>query len=253
MAYINHCMELSVEKYSAFSLIKNALSSHKKWPKSWRSAEPKSSYDVVIIGGGGQGLATAYYLAKKYGITNVAVLEKGWIGGGNTGRNTTVVRSNYFYPESTRFFDHSLKLYEGLTDELNYNMMLSQIGVLTLGHSRHEMDMLRRWATSIQVQGVDSEFLSRDEVADEVSILNMSRKARYPVEGGFIQRRGGVARHDAVAWSYARAADHLGVDIIQNCDVTGIKIVNGTVKGVGQVKALLARVRLALRWRVTAV
>jgi len=239
MAYINHCMELSVEKYSAFSLVKNALSSHKKWPKSWRSAEPKSSYDVVIIGGGGQGLATAYYLAKKYGITNVAVLEKGWIGGGNTGRNTTVVRSNYFYPESTRFFDHSLKLYEGLTDELNYNMMLSQIGVLTLGHSRHEMDMLRRWATSIQVQGVDSEFLSRDEVADEVSILNMSRKARYPVEGGFIQRRGGVARHDAVAWSYARAADHLGVDIIQNCDVTGIKIVNGTVKGVETSKGFI--------------
>ena len=221
-----------MEKYSAFSLLKNALSGHRKWLKIWRDAEPKPAYDVVIIGGGGQGLATAYYLAKKHGITNVAVLEKGWLGGGNTGRNTTVVRSNYFYPESTRFFDHSLKLYEGLTHELNYNLMLSQIGILTLAHSRHEMDMLRRWAMSIQVQGVDSEFLDREQVAREVPLLNMSADARYPIQGGFIQRRGGVARHDAVAWGYARAADHLGVDIIQNCEVTGIRVVDGTVKGV---------------------
>lgn len=233
-----------MEKYSAFSLLKHAFSGHRHWPKAWRSPEPKSAYDVVIIGGGGQGLATAYYLAKKHGITNVAVLEKGWIGGGNTGRNTTVVRSNYFYPQSTRFFDHSLKLYEGLTKELNYNLMLSQIGVLTLAHSRHEMDMLRRWATSIQVQGVDSEFLNREQVALEVPIANFAADARYPIHGGFIQRRGGVARHDAVAWGYARAADSLGVDIIQNCEVTGIKQVNGAVKGVETSRGFIATDKL---------
>jgi len=195
---------------------------------------------VVIIGGGGQGLATAYYLAKKYGIRNVAVLEKGWLGGGNTGRNTTVVRSNYFYPESTRFFNHSLNLYEGLTHELNYNLMLSQMGILTLAHSRHEMDMLRRWATSIQVQGVDSELLSREQIGKEVPAINLSPDARYPIVGGFTQRRGGVARHDAVAWGYARSADHLGVDIIQNCEVLGIKVVNGSVKGVDTTKGFIA-------------
>ncbi len=221
-----------MQKYSAFSLFKNTLTGHKNWKQFWRNPELKPSYDVVIIGAGGQGLATAYYLAKKYGINNVAVLEKGWLGGGNTGRNTTVVRSNYFYPESTRFFDHSLKLFEGLTKELNYNMMLTQNGILTLAHSRHEMDVLRRWATSIQVQGVDSEFLDREQVAAEVPIINMSSTARFPIYGGFIQRRGGVVRHDAVAWGYARAADSLGIDIIQNCEVQGIKIVNGTVKGV---------------------
>lgn len=234
-----------MEKYSAFSLLKNALSGHRKWPKAWRDAEPKSAYDVVIIGGGGQGLATAYYLAKKYGIKHVAVLEKGWLGGGNTGRNTTVVRSNYFYPESTRFFDHSLKLYEGLTRELNYNLMLSQMGILTLAHSRHEMDILRRWATSIQVQGVDSEFLDRDQVAREIPIANFSPHARYPIHGGFIQRRGGVARHDAVAWGYARAADSLGIDIIQNCEVTGIKVTNGAVKGVESSRGFIAADKVA--------
>ena len=234
-----------MEKYSAFSLLKNAITQHKQWPKSWRSPEPKPAYDVVIIGGGGQGLATAYYLAKKHGITNIAILEKGWLGGGNTGRNTTVVRSNYFYPESTRFFDHSLKLYEGLADELNYNIMLSQIGMLTLAHSRHEMDSLRRWSTSMQVQGVDSEFLNRDQVAAEVPIINMSASARYPIVGGFTQRRGGVARHDAVAWSYARAADNLGVDIIQGCEVTGIKVVGGTVKGVNTSKGFIAAEKVA--------
>lgn len=234
-----------MEKYSAFSLLKNAITQHQQWPKSWRNPEPKPAYDVVIIGGGGQGLATAYYLAKKYGITNIAILEKGWLGGGNTGRNTTVVRSNYFYPESTRFFDHSLKLYEGLADELNYNIMLSQIGIMTLAHSRHEMDSLRRWSTSMQVQGVDSEFLNRDQVAAEVPIINMSASARYPIVGGFTQRRGGVARHDAVAWSYARAADNLGVDIIQGCEVTGIKVVGGTVKGVNTSKGFIAAEKVA--------
>ena len=231
---------MTVEKYSFLSLAKHALSGHKKWPQAWRSPEPKAHYDVLIVGAGGHGLATAYYLAKNHGITNVAVVEKGWLGGGNTGRNTTVVRSNYFYPESTRFFNHSLNLYEGLTHELNYNLMLSQMGILTLAHSRHEMDMLRRWATSIQVQGVDSELLSREQIGKEVPAINLSPDARYPIVGGFTQRRGGVARHDAVAWGYARSADHLGVDIIQNCEVLGIKLVNGSVKGVDTTKGFIA-------------
>ena len=221
-----------MEKYSAFSLLKNALTGHKHWPKSWRNAELKSAYDVVIIGGGGHGLATAYNLAKNHGITNVAVLEKGWIGGGNTGRNTAVSRSNYFYPESTRFYEHSLKLYEQMNDELNYNVMFSQVGIINLALDRHEMDIFRRWSTSIQLQGVDSELLTPEQIAEEVSILNMSAKTRYKIHGGFIQRRGGVSRHDAVAWAYARAADNLGVDIIQNCEVTGFDIVDDGIRGV---------------------
>ena len=221
-----------MEKYSAFTLFKNALTGHRHWPKSWRSPEPKSQYDVVIIGGGGHGLATAYNLAKNHGITNVAVLEKGWIGGGNTGRNTAVSRSNYFHPQSTRFYEHSLKLYETMGRDLNYNIMFSQVGLINLAHSRHDMEIYRRWATAIQVQGVDTEILTREEIAAMVPLLNMSASCRYPVVGGFIQRRGGISRHDAVAWAYARAADSLGVDIIQNCQVTGLDLVNGSIKGV---------------------
>tara|TARA_R110002110_G_scaffold412299_1_gene638127 strand:- start:42292 stop:43542 length:1251 start_codon:yes stop_codon:yes gene_type:complete len=221
-----------VERYSAFSLLKHALGGHRHWQQAWRSPELKSRYDVVIIGGGGHGLATAYYLAKVHGIRNVAVLEKGWLGGGNTGRNTAVSRSNYFYPESTRFYEHSLKAYEGLGRELNFNIMLSQIGIINLACSRHELEIFRRWATAIQVQGVDSEVLSREQIAAMVPMLNMSASARYPVHGGFIQRRGGISRHDAVAWGYARAASSLGVDIIQNCEVTGIDVSDGRVRGV---------------------
>ncbi|MDC0004452.1 sarcosine oxidase subunit beta family protein [Porticoccaceae bacterium] len=211
-----------MEKYSLMALAKHALTGHKNWPKIWRSPKPKAAYDVVIIGGGGHGLATAYYLAKKYGISNIAVLEKGWLGGGNTGRNTATVRSNYFYPESTRFFDHSLKLFEGLSAELNYNMMLSQGGVLNLAHSRHELEMFERWSNAIRLQGVDAEMLTPQQIQARTPALDISSSARYPIWGGFIQHRGGVARHDAVAWGYARAADHLGVDILQNCEVTGI-------------------------------
>ena len=205
-----------MENYSLWSLAKHALSGHRRWTPAWHSREPKSRYDVVIVGGGGQGLATAYYLAKNHGITNVAVLEKGWLGGGNTGRNTTAIRSNYFYPESTNFFERSLKLYEGLSKELNYNVMLSQHGVLTLAHSPHQLDGLERWSNSIQLQGIDAEMLDLAQVREFMPLLDTSPDARYPVLGGFIQRRGGVARHDAVAWGYARGADNLGVDIIQN-------------------------------------
>ena len=211
-----------MEQHSFLNLAKHALSNHQRWPQLWRSPAPKRRYDVVIIGGGGQGLATAYYLAKKHGITNIAVLEKGWLGGGNTGRNTTVVRSNYFYPQSTRFFEHSLTLYEGLSRELNYNLMLSQGGMVTLAHSRHDLEMFERWSNALQLQGVDAQMLTPEQIKARTPALDMSSTARYPIQGGFIQHRGGVARHDAVAWGYARAADHLGVDIIQNCEVTGI-------------------------------
>lgn len=221
-----------MEKYSLLQLAKHALSGHRHWPPAWRSPEPKQSYDVVIIGAGGHGLASAYYLAKKHGISNVAVLEKGWLGGGNTGRNTTVVRSNYFYPQSTHFFEHSLKLYESLSRELNYNVMLSQGGVLTLGHSRHDMEILERWSNSLQLQGVDAEMMTTEQIRRHMPLLDTSRAARYPIWGGFIQHRGGVARHDAVAWAYARGADDRGVDIIQNCQVTGIRTSAGRVQGV---------------------
>jgi len=221
-----------MEKYSAFSLLKHAFSGHRNWPKAWRSPELKSHYDVVIIGGGGHGLATAYYLAKEHGITNVAVLEKGWIGGGNTGRNTSVSRANYFYPESTRFYDHALQRFETMGHDLNINVMLSQKGIIGLALSRHDMEIFRRWANAIQVQGVDSEILSREQIAEEVPQLNMRADARFPVVGGFIHRRGAISRHDGVAWGYARAADELGVDIIQNCEVTGLELSDGSIRGV---------------------
>ncbi|MEQ8264116.1 sarcosine oxidase subunit beta family protein [Pseudohaliea sp.] len=221
-----------METYSAFNLLRHALSGHRNWPASWRSPQLKSRYDVVIIGGGGHGLATAYYLAKEHGITNVAVLEKGWIGGGNTGRNTAVTRSNYFYPESTRFYEHSLKRYETMGRDLNYNIMFSQNGIISLATSRHDMEIYRRWVTSIQLQGVDCEVLSRDAIAEKVPLLNVSASARYPIYGGFLQSRAGISRHDAVAWAYARAASALGVDIVQNCEVTGIQVSDGSITGV---------------------
>ena len=216
--------------YSAFSLIRNALSGHRYWKPVWRTPELKKSYDVVIIGAGGHGLSTAYYLAKKHGIRNVAVLEKGFIGGGNTGRNTQVTRSNYFWPQSSAFFDHALKLYEKLGSELNFNVMLSQRGVLNLVHSHHQLESVRRWANAIRINGVDTEMMSPEEIKKLVPLINMN--ARYPVLGGSIQRRGGISRHDAVAWGYARAASALGVDIIQQCEVTGFEIDDGKVTGV---------------------
>ena len=188
----------------------------------WRTPALKKSYDVVIIGAGGHGLATAYYLAKNHGLCSIAVLEKGFIGGGNTGRNTQVTRSNYFWPQSAAFFDHSLRLYENLSRELNFNVMLSQRGVLTLAHSHHQLESLRRWANAIRINGIDSELMTPEEIKKLVPLINLN--ARFPVIGGFIQRRGGISRHDAVAWGYARAADAHGVDIIQQCEVTGFEI-----------------------------
>jgi len=220
-------------RYSALALVRGALSAHRHWAPVWRSPEPKPSYDIVIVGGGGHGLATAYYLAKNHRITNVAVLERGWLGGGNTGRNTTIVRSNYLYPESARLYDFALKLYERLSRELNFNIMLSQRGLIDLAHSRHDLDSMARWVNAMHMNGVDAELLSRDEVAEWLPLLDMSPDARYPVLGGFLQRRAGTARHDAVAWGYARAADALGVDIIQNCEVTGFLTgADGRVVGV---------------------
>jgi sarcosine oxidase subunit beta len=210
-------------RYNAWSLLKQGFAGQRGWTAAWRSPEPKSRYDVVIVGGGGHGLATAYYLAKNHGVRNVALLEKGWIGGGNTGRNTTIVRSNYYYPQSAALYDFSLRLYEGLARELNYNIMLSQRGVVNVLHSRHDMEGAARWVGAMNANGIDAELLTPRQVQERVPLLDVSPRARYPVWGGFEQRRGGTARHDAVAWGYARAASALGVDIIQGCELQGFR------------------------------
>lgn len=227
--------------YSALSLLKEGLNAQKGWQPAWRSPEPKRRYDVVIIGGGGQGLATAYYLAKTHGLRNIAIIERGWLGGGNTGRNTTAIRSNYFYPESTALYDLSLRLYEKLGRELNYNIMLSQRGMMQIVSSPGEMEMAARMVNAMQVNGVKAELLGRAEVERRVPIYNFAPDARYPVYGAIYQARAGVARHDAVAWGYARAADRLGVDIIQQCEVQEFIVEAGRCVGVktskGEIRA----------------
>ncbi len=233
-------------RFSVFSLARNAATGHRHWPRQWRSPEPRRSYDVVIVGGGGHGLATAYYLAREHGIGNVAVLEKGWLGGGNTGRNTTIVRSNYLWDESAALYELSLKLWESLSRELNYNVMFSQRGVLNLAHNLGDVRAGRRRAEANRLNGIDSHWLAPDEVAKVCPILNTSASLRYPVLGSTWQPRGGVARHDAVAWGYARAADKLGVDIIQNCEVTGIRRDGGAVTGVETTRGFIGAKKIGL-------
>ncbi len=233
-------------KYSAFGLLRGAFNGQKHWEPAWRDPEPKSHYDIIVIGGGGHGLATAYYLAKVHGLRNVAVLEKGWIGGGNTGRNTTIVRSNYRLAPLHDFFEFGLKLWHNLSDELNYNVMFSPRGAMFLGHSDGDMVKLAERGDAMRCDGIDADLMTRDEVAKLEPLLDMSRDARFPIQGGLIQRRGGTARHDAVAWGYARAADSLGVDIIQNCEVTGFVRDGDAVVGVETTRGRIGAGRIGI-------
>ena len=226
-------------KYSFFSIAKNALTFHENWQKTWKSPEPKKNYEAIIVGGGGHGLTTAYYLAKNHGIKNIAVIEKGWIGGGNTGRNTTIIRSNYLWDQSAALYEHALKLWEGMSQELNYNVMFSQRGVLNVAHNLHDVrELKRRWHAN-RLNDIDCEWLDTKKVKEFCPIINTSPNIRYPVLGATLQRRAGTARHDAVAWGYARGADEMGVDIIQNCEVKGIKRNGDNIEGIETTKGFI--------------
>ena len=233
-------------RYSIFSLLGNALSGHQGWQRAWRDPAPKSSYDVIIVGAGGHGLATAYYLAKNHGITDVAVLERGWLAGGNMARNTTVIRSNYLWDESAAIYEHSLKLWEHLSEELDYDILFSQRGVLGLAHSLGEMREGRRRVNANRLNGIDAEWLTPAEVKAFCPIVNISPDVRYPVIGGTLQRRGGIAKHDYVAWAFARKADEMGVDLIQNCEVSGFDLEGDRVRGVHTNRGLIAANKVAL-------
>ncbi|BCI69272.1 sarcosine oxidase, beta subunit [Sphingomonas sp. S17] len=236
-----------MQRFSAFSLFRQGLGGHKGWKPQWRNATPKPSYDAIIVGGGGHGLGAAYYLAKSFGMRNIAVVEKGWIGGGNTGRNTTIIRSNYLFDESAALYDHALKMWEGLSQELNYNVMFSQRGVMMLAHNIHDVQVFKRHVHANRINGVDNEWLTPEQAKEFCPPLNIERNMRYPVLGAALQRRGGTARHDAVAWGYARAADALGVDIIENCEVTGIRRdASGAVSGVETNRGFIASKRVGV-------
>jgi sarcosine oxidase subunit beta len=235
-----------VTRFSALALLRAGLQGQKRWSRHWRDPEPRGHYDVIVVGGGGHGLATAYYLARTHQVRSVAVLERGWIGGGNTGRNTTIVRSNYRQPQLQRLLEYSLKTWETLSDELNYNLMFSQRGALFLGHSDADMVKLAERGDALRCAGIDADLMSRDAVARLAPLLNFSPDARFPIVGGLIQKRGGTARHDAVAWGYARAADELGVDVIQNCEVTGFVISGGKVYGVKTTRGEIGTERVGI-------
>ena len=234
-------------RFSFFNVARQAWSQNQGWPPQWRNPEPKPAYDIVIVGAGGHGLATAYYLAKEHGLANVAVVEKGWLGGGNTGRNTTILRSNYLWEESAALYEHALKLWEGLSRELNYNVMYSPRGVMMLAHNAHDVQVGKRHVHANRLAGVDNEWLTPEEAKAFCPILNIARDIRYPIVGAALQRRGGTARHDAVAWGYARGASAVGVDIIQNCEVTAIlRDESGAVSGLETTRGTIATTKIGV-------
>jgi len=235
-----------MRRYSALSLLRNGLSGHRHWQRAWRAPEPRRSYDVIIVGGGGHGLATAFYLAENHGIRNVAVLEKGYVGGGNVGRNTTIVRSNYLLDGNTQFYEFSMKLWEGMTQALNFNVMFSQRGQIVTAHSADQLDAFGHRANIMRLNGIDAEILSREDVRRLVPYLDYSETARFPIHGAIMQGRAGTARHDAVAWGYARAADGHGVDIIQNCQVTGFLYEGERIVGVETTKGAISAGKVGL-------
>ena len=233
-----------MQHFSIWSLLRNSMSYHEGWERQWRSPEPKREYDAVVVGAGGHGLATAYYMAKVHGMRNIAVVERGWLGGGNTARNTTSVRSNYLWDEATALYEKAMVLWEDLSQDINYNVMFSQRGVMNLGHTLQDMRDIERRVNANRLNGVDAEVVTPAQIKEMIPFINLN--TRYPVLGASLQRRAGVARHDAVAWGYARAADALGVDIIQNCEVTGIRREDGAVTGIDTARGFIKTKKVAI-------